>query len=355
MKKLVNITIITVILLLPVTGLCQGDSYSLLTERYIDRPLAMYRGQLQLNSGYEFSSLNKLYDINGNLLDLDEEGLASSKHLLPLEIKYGIMEWIQVRASMNYARKSLRNQNFMYYGYTTNSSVNVISHSEIETWQGFDDLFLGIDLTAPFLQEIMSWIVSGGIQLPVFNHEPDQPAHSIDFYNFYSDSTVIRYRYHNKFSNGIPVGKIGTALKLRFNKLAFELLFDFEKSLAEGESIYWQSRYSEGEIEYRKIPYQYDPGLTYIYRAAFAYQALNWFAVQLSYDGMTTFGGWSTENGKKAGTGNISLNSLGIGYEIQVSTHLRLNQFMDIPFSGKNLMAYWTFQTGISLNFMTGR
>ena len=348
MKIQINIVFILIFLALHLKALCQNDTYSLLTERYVDRPVTMHRGQLQINSGYEFSSLNKIYDFEGNSLDLNDEGIASEQHLFPIAVKYGILEWFQIGASMNYARKGLRTQNFIYI-----SNAGIISHSEIENWKGFDDLYLGIDFTAPFLTDFMNWVVSGGIQLPVFNHEPDQPTHTIDFFNYYSDSTVIRYYYNNKFGNGIPMVKIGTSLKIRFSKLALESSFDMKKGLSQGESIYWQSRYSNGVIDYREIPYQYDPGLTFDYQAAIAYQALDWLAVMFSYDGMYASGGWTTESGKKVGTGKISINSLGVGYEIQISPHLRLNQFIDVPFAGTNIMAYWIFQTGISMNFMT--
>jgi len=340
-------SILFTFLLITFPGICQDNAFSLLTERYVERPLSMHRRQLQINSGYEFSSLNKLYDFKGNSLDLNEEGIASAKHLFPVEIKYGILEWLQVGASMNYARMGLRTQNF---NFITNAGK--ISHSEIKTWTGFDDLFLGVDLTAPVLPDVMNWVVSGGIVLPVFDHESDQPAHKIDFFNFYSDSTVIQYRYHYKFGNGIPIANIGTSLKFRFSKLAIATSFYVEKSLSEGESIYWQSRIAEGEVQYQKIEYQYDLGQTLDYHASLAYQAINWLAVIFYYNGMNSAGGWTTETGKKVGTGRISINSLGVGYEIQVSIHLRLNQVIDIPVSGENTMAYWIFRSGISLNLI---
>ncbi len=199
----------------------------------------------------------------------------------------------------------------------------------------------------------MNWVITGCISLPVFNHESDQPAHTINFFNFYSDSTVIHYRYYNKFGTGVPITFIGTSLKFRFSNLAIESSFNLEKSLTDGESIYWQSRLTDGEIVYQKIPYKYDLGQTLDYHASLAYQAINWLAVILYYNGMSSSGGWTTETGKKVGTDRISLNSLGVGYEIQVSTHLRLNQVIDIPVSGKNRMAYWIFRSGISFNLIT--
>jgi len=168
----------------------------------------------------------------------------------------------------------------------------------------------------------------------------------------YPDSMDIRYQYHHKFGNGVPVGRLGTSMKLRFNKLAVEASFHMNKTLKEGESVYWQSRLTDGEIEYREITYQYDLGQTFDYYAAIAYQAIDWLAVVLSFDGIDSSGGWTTETGKKVGTGNISLHSLGVGYEIQVSPNLRLNQYLQLPVSGKDMMAYWIFQTGVSVNFI---
>ena len=347
MRIRIGILFIFLLTMFPVTCLGQDDVFSMLTERYVDRPIAMHRGQLQINTGYEFSTLSKIFDFKGNILDLGEEGIASAKHLFPLDIKYGILEFLQVRTSLNYARMNLRNQNLNFETYTA-----IIYRSEIQTWKGFDDLFLGTDLTIPFLPDVMCWVVSAGIYLPIFNHEPDQPTHTINFLSPYPDSMDIRYQYHNKFGNGVPVIMLGTSLKLRFSKFDVESSFHIEKGLTVVESIYWQSRLTGGKIEYREIPYQYDLGQTLNYHSSIAYQAINWLAVILSYNGMTSYGGWTTETGKKVGTGKKSLNSLCVGYDIQVSPHFRLNQFIDIPILGKNIMAYWIFQTGLSLNFI---
>jgi hypothetical protein len=63
-------------------------------------------------------------------------------------------------------------------------------------------------------------------------------------------------------------------------------------------------------------------------------------------------GAWSTETGKKVLNGKTSLHTIGIGYDIQVSPALRLNQRLVIPYTGINILAPRVFQTGISLNFM---
>ena len=123
MKKPVNIVIVIALLLFPLTGLCQGDSYSLLTERYIDRPLSMHRGQLQWNSGYEFSSLNKLYDINGASLDLDEEGLASAQHLFPLQYQTLIRQTICDLAKADLLRATM-DEHFLAHRQPEDSQVD---------------------------------------------------------------------------------------------------------------------------------------------------------------------------------------------------------------------------------------
>ncbi len=132
MRIKIGILFIFLLTVFPVTCLGQDDAFSLLTERYVDRSIAMHRGQLQINTGYEFSNLSKIYDFKGNILDLSAEGLASSKHLFPIEIKYGILEYLQVRALINYARMGLHTQNFFYI-----TNAGIISHNKDNNLERF--------------------------------------------------------------------------------------------------------------------------------------------------------------------------------------------------------------------------
>ncbi len=337
-----------------VTGLprmLSGQSspgYDILTERYVDRPLAMHRGQLQVNTGYDFSIINRKYDLQGNSIDLATDGSVSARHAFPLNLNYGILEFIQVSASIRYASMGIRSQNRIY----TTGVIGSTSTREINTYKGPEDLFLGIAISNPFRLDFLDVTLSGGISLPLFDHKTGQPSHKMEFLDPYPGSMDIEYYYNNKFALGVPVGAIGAAVKGRSPRFSGTARVDYSAGLKEGESTTWQSRFSNGEILYREIPYDFHVGNTLDYGAEIAWQAIDWFAVRISFEGSVNTGAWSTQTGKKVLTGDITLHSVSIGYDIQVAPVLRINQRLVLPYAGKNILAPRIFQTGISLNFL---
>jgi hypothetical protein len=336
-------------LVFPLSSFCQDEStYNLLTERNIDRPIFIHKGQLQLNAGYDFAIINKKFDPDGSLIDLTEDGSASVKHLFPVAISYGILDYIQLSTSIDYSSTGIRSQyEAIYSGSTT------LFRSEVNSYKGFDDLYLGIDLTDPFKLYFLDWTLSGGLFIPLFDNEPDKPSHSITYVEPPPGSRIINYQYNNKASQGIPVFRIGSAFKLRSKKFAMVGAVYYEKGLKDGESIYWQERLVDEDFEYMEAEYEYNIGQSFNYHAVLSFQAIDWFTIWISYEGDRWSGGWSNKTGKKIGQIKSSINYASIGYEILVSPHLRLIQQIRLPFAGKNILAYWSFQTGISLNYFS--
>jgi hypothetical protein len=337
---------LTVLIFLPLMASGQ-TAMEILTERYVDRPVSMHRGQLQFNTGYDFSIINHKYDPEGNRIDLATDGSVSGKHTFPFNLKYGILEFLEASASISYASMGIRSQN-----HVTETGVGSISTKEIQTYRGMDDLFLGLALSNPFRLDFLDLSVNGGISLPLFDHKPGQPSHRVTLSEPFPGSMDIEYRYNNKFGLGVPVSSVGGAIKFQGRLFSATALFTWSAGLKEGESISWESRLSQGEIRYREIPCRYGVGNTVDYTAVMAWQAINWFAVLVSFEGFYNTGAWSTETGKKVLEGTIALHAAGIGYDIQVTPALRLSQRLLLPYSGKNILAPRVFQTGISLNFM---
>lgn len=343
MNRFLQITALCV-LSLPVPG---QTSLDILTERYVDRPIGMHRGQLQFNTGYDFSIINRKYDLRGEEIDLATDGSASSRHLFPFRLEYGILDFLQVSASINYARMGIRSQNHWY-----ETGVGTVSTREVDSYRGMDDLFLGIGLSDPFRLDFLDVFISGGISLPLFDHKPGQPSHRVEVSEPYPGPMDIEYLYNFKFGKGVPVAALGAAIKLRSNPFSAGAFLTHSSGLKEGESVSWESRLSRGEIAYREVPYQYGLGSTVDYRLDLAWQAIDWFAVLASLEGFQNTGAWSTETGKKVLEGKTSLHAIGIGYDIQVAPALRLSQKLILPITGRNILAPRIFQTGISLNFM---
>lgn len=324
------------------------DRYSLLTERYIDRPLAMYKGQLQFNTGYEFSIISKKYDPVGKKIDLAKEGSVTASHLFPFVIRFGILDYIQISASTNYASMGVRSQSITYGSLGAN-----LYQSEISRYKGFDDLYLGLDFSAPFKSSLISWVLTGGIHLPVFSHEPDKPSHIYKVLDQTSGSADLVYKYNKKFGTGIPVSVLGSSIKLRLSKVSFTGSFHYLGGMKEGESTDWDFRLVNNQFEYEKQTYHFHPGNQISYFGELALQTISWFTVIGSFGGYQLSGGWSDVSGKKVSYFDESLCQLSIGYEILVSPLLRIEQHTILPLSGKNVNGQWIFDIGISFNFIS--
>jgi len=325
-----------------------GDIYSLLTERYIDRPLAMYQGQLQFNTGYDFSIISKKYDPEGEKIDLSKEGSVAARHMFPFTLKAGVLDYIQLTVSTNYATMGVRSQNV-----TTGSLGATLYQSKLNSYKGFDDIFLGLDLSAPFKTPLISWIITGGIHLPVFGHEPDKPSHEYNVLDATTGSADLKYKYNLKFGSGVPVGLVGSTLKLRMSKFSLTGGFHYLGGMKEGESLDWNFRLVNNQFEYEKENYNYHPGIQTEYYGEIAVQAISWFTVTGSFGGYQNKGGWSEITGKKVRYYDESLNQVSIGYEVLVSPMLRVEQHTILPVSGKNVNGQWIFLIGISLNFIS--
>ena len=328
---------------------CQvTDIYSILTERYVDRPINVHKGQLQINSGYRFSILNKKYDVQGDKIDLAKDGAAAVEHLIPLDIRFGILEYVQFTTKINYARTGIRERNTWIF-----SGDNMISIDELNEYKGMDDLYVGLDLRAPFLPSNLDWTLSGGLFIPIVDHQPDQPKHIQHILTLATDYTQISYYYKNKYNSGVLGGSIGTAFQVSTTKFAFILSGNFSSCLKDGESITWNSRIIDDNFSYYTEGYEYNTGQQLDLTALFAYQVIDWFAATGTFTMMNGSGGWTTGTGKKIGLREESLMTAGIGYEILTSPNLRIFQSISFPVKGENILGPLVINTGLSVNFVS--
>jgi hypothetical protein len=324
----------------------ETDIYSLLTERYVDRPINVHRGQLQVNTGYELSVLNRKFDTEGKAVNLAKDGSAAMQHLFPLDLRYGFLEYLQMSVGINYARTGIRERNIWIAGYDTELSID-----ELNEYKGPDNLKLELSFRAPLGLDFLDWALHGNISLPIFDPKPEQPDHNIS--TPFSSTTQISYYYRNKFGSGIMTGALGTELKINTSNVSIFLSGSFTYPLKEGTNIQWRSNLIGNEFEYYTIEFNYKCGKQIEYLALFTYQAIDWLAIQLFINGTNTYGGWSDVTGKKVGYKPENLIAGGLGYEIMVSPHLRLFQAIDVPIDGKNIMGLFVVHTGISLNFIS--
>jgi len=324
------------------------DIYSLLTERYVDRPINVHRGQIQINTGYELSVLNRKFDLHGKAVNLAKDGSAAMQHLFPLDIRFGVLEHLQISAGINYARTGIRERNIWIAGYDTELSID-----ELNEYKGPDNLQLGLAFKAPLGLKNFDWIIHGNISIPVFSTRPDRPAHTV-FTPLMATTTQISYYYKNKFGSGILTGALGTDLKFHTSHFSIFLSGNFTAPFKEATNIQWKSILIENEFQYYTQEFNFKCGKQVQYSVLFAYQAINWLALELFINGNNTFGGWSDVTGKKIGYRPQNLVAGGLGYEIMVSPHLRLYQTIDFPVTGENIMGFLAITTTLSINFISG-
>jgi hypothetical protein len=325
----------------------ETDVYSLLTERFVDRPINVHRGQLQINSGYNFSIINKKFDADGKSIDLTEDGSPAVKQLIPLDIRFGILEHLQFSAKINYARTGIRERNI---GIATEDQISI---DHLDEYKGLDDLYIGLDIRAPLGLKWIDWTVSGGLFLPVADHKPEKPSHRILTLAYETEYTQINYHYINKYSSGVPGASLGSSFQFCISNFSVLIGGNFMTGLKEGKSIFWNSRLVDGAFEYESQEYQYYPGQQISYHALLAYQAIDWFVILGSFSGLQTSNGWSNQSQKKIGYPEESFVGAGLGYEIIVSPNLRITQMIELPVAGKNHLGFLVINTGVSLNFIS--
>ncbi|MBN2274718.1 MAG: hypothetical protein JXK95_10325 [Bacteroidales bacterium] len=344
MKLLKTIIIFPAVLSFVLPAMGQTVSkYDLLTERYVDRPVAMHKGQFQFSSGYEFSIINAKYDRNGKKIDLAFDGSASAKQMMPFYIKFGVLDYLQLVISTQYANMGIRSQNRKLVGFE-----RVMNVSELNQYRGMNDLFLGIDLTAPVKWHPVNWLINAGISLPVFGSEPGKPDHTCTIID--NETVALDYKYNNTFSTGVPVAFLGSSLKIRTQYISFTGIFLYSTGIRYGISYDWNFRLVSNTFEYEKTQYEFNYGYTLDYYGELAAQAIKWFTVRLALSNFSHHGGWSNLTGKKVSSPEKSLVNVSLGYEILVSPALRIEQHMLLPVAGKNLISQMTFLTGFSIN-----
>jgi hypothetical protein len=321
----------------------------LVNERKIDRPLTLHKGQLQFNPAYEISILSKEYDNSSNSINLADEGTASVLHKYFFEFNYGILDFLQASITLNYAKRGERHETRDIYVL-----LNTLPDFEItyfDDYKGFEDFYLGTVIKLPLKTKKIEIAVSPGFYIPLFSNNPKAPENSISFPSDGQPYTKIIYHNNYNVGNGSKVIKIGTSAIVRpINDFSILAKLNYSWPISESETIRWIHQLNGSTFVYDDIPYKYLIGNTLDYEVILAYQAISWFNVSLSYYYKKTFSGWSEITGFRIGNPESKLSLLSIGYEIKATSKLWINEFIDIPVSGKNQLAPFSIYLGISYN-----
>lgn len=349
MKTKIILILLVSLLAVPFPVNCQKSSeaqvkYTLLTMPYIQRPLNLFKGQLQTNTGYKFAMRSRSYDSNGDVIKLKENGNSSMLHHYFLELKYGVLNFLELGAEITYSKQGIRSETMSFF-----SPYYLFTETYLNELKGMGDLFLFTSVRLPFEYKNIDFRISGGMFLPTANHEPRKPTHAVtDYLN--ALSYTINYHYNQRNGHGVALWQVSAEAKFAFSKFGAETGFSFRDPLKEGENIRWNETLSGRTFSYTSTPYSYLPDRMIGINASLHYQPNGWFYLFLVSDYVKFFSGWTEFWGLKYRNPEISLMMLEPGYEIVVSPSFRISQTAGFSLFGENTDAPFSLITTLSYN-----
>lgn len=325
------------------------DKYTLLTMPYNKRPLTLYKGQLQVNAGYKFAVRSRSFDDNGNVINLKDNGNPSVLHDFFLELKYGVLDFVEVGTNVFYMKRGVRSESVTYMSLLEDVTLN-----ELNEYKGMGDLFLYSSVRLPFEYKFYDLKLTGGIFLPTAAFKPDVPS---DIYTdngknaLNAELITIGYHYNNRNGSGVPVYQLSGTAKASYSKFSLEANFLFRDPVKEGTNIRWsQALDDQNNFIYTSSEYKCLLDRMIKIDAALHFQAAGWFDVYLNGSYMTTSKGWTEYLGSKYKNPDTRIITLEPGYEIQISPSWTLYQSAGVTLSGKNTDAPFYLITTLSFN-----
>jgi hypothetical protein len=320
------------------------DKFTLLTMPYNQRPLTLYKGQLQVNAGYKFAVRTHSFDNKGDKISLKENGSASILHNYFFDIKYGITNFIEIEAQSNYTRNGIRSETTNYWSGSDQITVNTLNETK-----GMSDLLIQSTIRLPIEYKWFDFGISGGLSLPAASYKPAQPTHTITDITA-ANSYTINYQFNNKNGYGVPLYLIGAATKFTYEKISIEASGTLTKPIKEGNSIRWKQKLTGTTFSYYNKPYKYLLSKSLTINTSLHYQAAGWFDIRLNGRYYKSDGGRTEYWGVNYANPDITLFTLEPGFEIQISPSLTIYQVAGFPLSGKSTDAPFYMFTTLSFN-----
>ena len=326
-----------------------GDSI-LANERSIDRPITLHAGQFRVTGGYGLTIISRRYDANGQVTELNDEGLSSVRHRFTVDLKYGVNDFIQFNAAISKSSNVVREQTRYIFPIDPEP---VVVHDILHEYAGLEDLSLGLDLRAPLNTRKIDIALTLGATLPVARFEAKKPDHSFEsLQEGGANMHQFTYRYHYPLGKGITVAQLGGMVKYRAAKWALATRVDYQHGLKDGTSLEWRHQLNDdGVFEYRQDPFMYRLADAFSWFAEAEYQPLPWFDLFVNLSGYHASNGWTTTaEDLKIALPDQSLMRLSPGFEIIVTPRLWLRERLNFSLSGKNHEAPFGFETTVMYN-----
>lgn len=354
-------TIFAILILLFITAgaNCQNnsavkDKYILLTMPYNQRPLNLYRGQLQVDAGYKFAVRAQSFDSKGGLVNLKANGTGSVYHYYFAELKYGLTNFIELGAETDYLRRGVRDATIKVVSVTTTATETVTLNKLTES-KGMGDLFLYAALRLPVEYRWFDVGIKGGIFLPTAKSEAKQPTNTVQSSLTASNEYTVNLHYNYTNGYGVPVYYIGASAKAGFGQFTAEAVWAIRTPMKEGTSIRWEESLTDKVFSYSDKSYKYLLSDGFTTDVSVHYQATGWFNFFLNGSFFRTKGGWTEYWGKKYMNSEKNLVNIEPGFELQISPSITIYQVAGFPINGKNSDAPFYLFTTLSYNLFPFR
>ena len=337
--------IICLLIILPVFAYSQVSRDSLFnSERTMDRRFTLYKGQIRMEGTYEFFAFKKDYDENGNKETLSEKGISSNQHAFNTNIRFGIIDYLDIEAKIKFKNKNYRGEPV---NLISSASPSLQLFTDITT-KGFEDIYLGLNGMAPFPTNKLDLGGTFGIYLPTANSEAEQPQHS-----FSTDDLgeVINYNFQENWGYGVASLYYKGFVKFRINDFAIAAFYESRVPNGESENQAWTSRINDNNtFEYTSVPFQYQVAQKTHLNVQMELQLYSWVNVFLTYSRFKSSGGWTAESGNKVAIAEEKLSVINPGYEVIVSRKIWLRQGVNLPLSGENITAPFSIYISLYYN-----
>ncbi len=318
--------------------------YDLLTEPSLVRPLTVHKGILQVYGGYSHLNGNQFFDASGSRLPFTEAVQSMIEHNYRLDLTYGILEHLEF-----YAGLSLRNRYETLPSYYIDNRPGIGYEDRTYHLSGISNLDLVLKYRLPVFLQGFDMYVYGGLLTPVSNQQPKAPAHSIILADSDDPASSYQLQYEYRQTAGSPAVFYSTGFKMLYamEKIGVSVNMNLQNPFSSIETCTWVSRRYGEEFENLRLWYFTKPKGVIYGSVNLEAQPYPWFAVNAGYSYMSETPGWSEVTGQAVSLTRSTAGFATAGFEIQVSTHLRILQQVNIPVNGSNLYSEFGFSTGI--------
>ena len=328
----------------------QGSNiYDLLTEPALTRPLTPHKGILQLSGGYGHLNGNNYFDATGTKLPFTEHVQTMIEHGYHFDLSYGIIEHLEFHAAVGY-----RNRHETLPTYLIDNHGNIGYEDRTFQTKGLTNFDFDLKYRLPVFMDGFDMYISGGISAPVTPQHTKTPEHSILIVNPADPGSAYVLQYNYNYASGSPAMFyfISTRMLYAIEKIGLSVNINMQMPFGEVETYNWKERLYGEDFFYEKIPFLLRPKGMIFGGVHMEAQPFPWFGVNIGYDIYKETPGWSDETGQAVALTTSSSGFVSAGFEIQISTHLRILQEVNIPIMGKNLYSEFRIQTGFTYSLV---